>query len=96
VLLLSASCAAGGHAVAQQSRCHTHDALFHKAPKPIVVKGYSHCCNGNYRAYMRIPDVTTVAMQLHSINSNLSTITVSRAIIKFDASGMIICPLQQL
>ena len=29
------------------------------APKPIVVKGYGRCCQGNYRAHMRIPDATT-------------------------------------
>ena len=27
-------------------------------PKPIVAKGYRRCCRGNYRAHMRIPDVT--------------------------------------
>ena len=26
----------------------------------IVVKGYGRCCHGNYRAHMRIPDVTTI------------------------------------
>ena len=23
-----------------------------------VVKGYGRCCHGNYRAHMRIPDIT--------------------------------------
>ncbi len=29
-------------------------------PKPIVVKGYGRCCQGNYRAHMRIPDATEI------------------------------------
>ena len=28
--------------------------------KDIVVKGYGRCCHGNYRAHMRIPDVTDI------------------------------------
>jgi len=28
----------------------------------IVERGYARCCRGNYRAHMRIPDVTLIAM----------------------------------
>ncbi len=28
----------------------------------IVVKGYGRCCQGNYRAHMRIPDATIMVL----------------------------------
>ncbi len=33
-------------------------------PKPIVVKEYGRCCQGSYRAHMRIPDATTTIVRL--------------------------------
>ena len=37
-----------------------------QSPKPIVVKGYIRCCQGIYRAHMRIPDATQLRTAQHS------------------------------
>ena len=46
----------------------------------FVAKGYGRCCHGNYRAHMRIPDVTTTPFSKHARPHTRKTVMHSLAL----------------